>query len=210
LLFCTGYCFNFPFFDQSQKKSSVICCDGNVVSPLIEHVAHPDYLKSLFFIGLNFLVDPFPCIDVQTHFALALLKDLVPPEASKLFTMEEAKLREQERIEQMKANQIPEKYFHKLGLDQWEYFRRLNTLSGFKSLPKVVERIYKHNFDLKRQDPLTYRNFRYQIVDEHDFIFIYSAARAGPGISRDLTPKPENSEPDGTPAQHCSFTSLLR
>uniref|UniRef100_A0A183C9P5 Flavin-containing monooxygenase n=1 Tax=Globodera pallida TaxID=36090 RepID=A0A183C9P5_GLOPA len=167
VLFCTGYCFNFPFFDQSQN-SSVIFCDGNLVSPLIGHVAHPDYLKALFFIGLNLLVDPFPCFDVQTHFALALLKDRVP-NASERFTMEVAKHWEEKRIKRMNADKIAQKYFHKLGPDQWEYFDWLNSLSGFKPLPKVVEHIYKRNVELKSENPLTYRNFRYRIVDEQKF-----------------------------------------
>ncbi|KAL3079072.1 hypothetical protein niasHS_014854 [Heterodera schachtii] len=156
VLFCTGYHFSFPFFNQ-QMNSAVVRCDGNFVSPLIGHVVHPNFLNSLFFIGLNLFVVPFPCFDIQVNIN------------QKRFTMEMAKHWEDKRIQQLEAEQMPQKHFHRLGPDQWKYFEWLNSLSGFKPLPEVIENIYKFNLEQKRKNPRTYRNIRYQIVDEQTF-----------------------------------------
>lgn len=64
---------------------------------------------------------------------------------------------------------MPLKYYHRLGPEQWEYYDRLNSLSGFKGFPKVVESVYKYNVGQKDKDPRSYRNIRYRLVDGQNF-----------------------------------------
>ncbi|KAL3072917.1 hypothetical protein niasHS_017891 [Heterodera schachtii] len=67
--FCTIF-FKFaacPSAEGWHSSPTVFSCDGNVVSPLVGHVAHPNFLKSLFFVGLTLAANPFPCFDIQTN-----------------------------------------------------------------------------------------------------------------------------------------------
>lgn len=71
VLYCTGYLYDFPFFNHPESPSLEVKHNGKVVSPLFEHVAHVDYLHSLFFIGLH-TTSIFTMCEHQVRFALAL------------------------------------------------------------------------------------------------------------------------------------------
>lgn len=45
---CTGYNMDFPFLEEGIVE---VVHDGQMVSPLWQHVVHKDYPSSLFFIG---------------------------------------------------------------------------------------------------------------------------------------------------------------
>ncbi|ELR17322.1 Flavinbinding monooxygenase-like subfamily protein [Acanthamoeba castellanii str. Neff] len=98
LVFCTGYYYHLPFLAPSSRvffhpdrarralseagSNSNGDGDGDIgaeegegksVWPLYEHVLHVEQ-PSLAFIGLNWKVLPFACFEVQTRFALALMR----------------------------------------------------------------------------------------------------------------------------------------
>ncbi len=102
LVFCTGYSYHLPFLapscrvffhpDRARRALSGTTAaaeagsngddvdggdigaeEGKSVWPLYEHVLHVEQ-PSLAFIGLNWKVLPFSCFEVQTRFALALMR----------------------------------------------------------------------------------------------------------------------------------------
>lgn len=103
LVFCTGYYYHLPFLapssrvffhpDRARRALSGTAAaeagsnsngdgdgdigaeegEGKSVWPLYEHVLHVEQ-PSLAFIGLNWKVLPFACFEVQTRFALALMR----------------------------------------------------------------------------------------------------------------------------------------
>uniref|UniRef100_A0A183BLE2 Flavin-containing monooxygenase n=1 Tax=Globodera pallida TaxID=36090 RepID=A0A183BLE2_GLOPA len=95
VIFCTGYRFSFPFFEKSENFS--ISWDP-FVSPLFGHVVHPEYVNSLFFIGLNNYQLPFYSIEVQTRFSIALLVDKIL-NVQQIISLEKVKHYEKRRIQ---------------------------------------------------------------------------------------------------------------
>lgn len=51
VVICTGYNMDFPFLEKGLVE---ILHDGQMVSPLWQHVSHKNYPDSLFFIGDSF------------------------------------------------------------------------------------------------------------------------------------------------------------
>uniref|UniRef100_A0A914D891 Flavin-containing monooxygenase n=1 Tax=Acrobeloides nanus TaxID=290746 RepID=A0A914D891_9BILA len=92
IIYCTGYVYNFPFFNSGNPLVEVLH-NGKIVSKLFEHVAHVDYLNSLFFIGLH-VTSTFFMIEYQVRFALALAANY-----TKGFNEEDVKDWEQKRLE---------------------------------------------------------------------------------------------------------------
>lgn len=129
IVFCTGYRYCFPFFDNRQNEglndAKIIECpnDGDFVQDLLAHIASAKHLHSLFFIGLNTRILPFPAFDIQCHFAIALMNDKIPK--SKLPSSEDIKNGENARIEKLQSAGLPLKLFHDLGPEQWTYYEWL-------------------------------------------------------------------------------------
>jgi hypothetical protein len=72
VIYCTGYSYDFPFFDPSESRIKILH-NGKIVSPLFEHTAHAKYFGSLFFIGINHVASTFPMSEYQVRFALAII-----------------------------------------------------------------------------------------------------------------------------------------
>ena len=59
---CTGYDFDFPFLDDSCE----VQVNGRCVGPLYKQVFHVDH-PSLVFVGLQWIIIPFPLFDFQVN-----------------------------------------------------------------------------------------------------------------------------------------------
>ncbi|XP_064108103.1 uncharacterized protein LOC135216603 isoform X4 [Macrobrachium nipponense] len=73
IMFCTGYEFSFPFL----TKDCGITVEDNVVKPLYKHLIHSAY-PSMAFIGIPFLVCPFPLFDFQGYDACSRVTTHAP------------------------------------------------------------------------------------------------------------------------------------
>ena len=91
VIFCTGYRMSLDFFD-----SDIVTLKENdsFVSPLFAHVAHINFVNSLFFIGLNMVVLPFVLFDYQIALALSLMEG-----RAEVIGKEEINTWEQRRLE---------------------------------------------------------------------------------------------------------------
>lgn len=72
IMFCTGYRYSYPFMRNIELDVA-----NKHVRPLYQHMVHIDYPNSLFFIGINFTVVPFPYFDTQCKYAIALMTGVV-------------------------------------------------------------------------------------------------------------------------------------
>ncbi|XP_068215073.1 uncharacterized protein [Palaemon carinicauda] len=154
IMFCTGYEFSFPFL----TKECGITVEDNVVKPLYKHLIHSTY-PSMAFIGIPFLVCPFPLFDFQVQFFLRSVRGLIHLPSKR--EMDEHTHKE---LEEKCNDGKPVKYFHKFGSLQWVYNNELACLGGISPLPPVVEKIYEAVSNLRRTHLMEYKTSSYKIL----------------------------------------------
>ncbi|CAD5205712.1 unnamed protein product [Bursaphelenchus okinawaensis] len=170
VIFCTGYTYDVPFFDSTDKNSKKLVevkGNGSYIAPLYQHCVHPSYPNSLYFIGLCWSLIPFVLFDHQIQYCIALMMSQVPvPSQEEMWNFEENRLRE------LKKNAQPVKFYHRMHTAQWVYFELLSKVANRPhTLPPVAKAIYEHVHDQRQVNLTTYKANRYRIVDENTFEF---------------------------------------
>lgn len=131
IVFCSGYDYSFPFVNERSNLELTVIPGERRVSPLYEQLWHAQRPHRLAFLGLPHSVVPFPLFELQAE---AIVKQLL------FFGEEEDSCRlppERERLEAAERDRIgggPQgtrvQDTHYLGSYQWDYCRRMATLSG--------------------------------------------------------------------------------
>jgi thioredoxin reductase len=76
-IYATGYHYDYPFITQKE----IISVDDNYISPLYNQISPPDYQR-IGFIGIPFLIIPFPLFEIQARwFAQVLIQNVELPRA---------------------------------------------------------------------------------------------------------------------------------
>lgn len=124
LVFCTGYCYRFPFLD-----ADLVHVDDNWVSPLYQDLLHADH-PTLGFIGIPFRVVPFPLFEVQARWFARLLTGafVLPPADAR-------RGEAADRAAALRAAGTSQRHFHRRQLDCYEYLDALADQSGTPRLP---------------------------------------------------------------------------
>jgi len=146
-IFCTGYKYKFPFLDDT----GIIKTDQRI-SPVHKHVVHIDH-PSLSFIGLCYLICPFPNFHYQAAFAAGVLDGSV-----KLPPKQEMLRMEGEDLKDKLDRGMSEKHAHLLGPTQWDYNDSLADACGIERLPSLVAKAYEVARETKRVDLMGYKN----------------------------------------------------
>ncbi|GLH12119.1 Flavin-containing monooxygenase [Gryllus bimaculatus] len=135
IVFCTGYRYTFPFL----SPQCGVFVRGRRVRPLYKHIVNIE-MPSLGFIGIPFIVLPFPLFHCQVAF---FLKSLVDP--SILPSTEE--MYEDERRDFQKRLDLgfPPRYAHKMAQLQWDYNDELADAAGIERLHSVFRELYEVN-----------------------------------------------------------------
>uniref|UniRef100_A0A914C713 Flavin-containing monooxygenase n=1 Tax=Acrobeloides nanus TaxID=290746 RepID=A0A914C713_9BILA len=164
VIYCTGYRYNFPFFDDSIVRTLE---GGKIVTPLFEHVVHRDYLDSLFFIGIP-LYSIFALLEeYQVKFALSLIQN-----RAKLPSRDEIDNWETNRIKELKARNLSLKFFHafKEPHEQWDYYKRLAQYADvIYAVPNVYIKIDLMNRKFFDERVCTFKRVIYKIVNDEEF-----------------------------------------
>jgi hypothetical protein len=123
-LFCTGYEYQFPFL-----KTNTVGVSDNRVHPLYMDMVPPDF-PGLAFIGLPFLVIPFPLFEMQARwFSRVLTGDAILPSSR------EMKLAVSQREAELTKRGVKNRHYHKLGDKQTDYVNQLALACGEPILP---------------------------------------------------------------------------
>ena len=154
-IFCTGYKYKFPFFDGT----NIIKTDKRI-SPIHKHVVHIEH-PSLSFIGLCYLICPFPNFHYQAAFAAGVLDGTV-----KLPSKEEMLKSEQEDLQEKLARGMNEKHAHLLGPDQWDYNDSLADACGIQRLPRLVAQAYEIARETKKDNLIGYKNNNLKLSED--------------------------------------------
>eukprot|EP00002_Diphylleia_rotans_P010154 TRINITY_DN2055_c0_g1_i1.p1 TRINITY_DN2055_c0_g1~~TRINITY_DN2055_c0_g1_i1.p1 ORF type:complete len:412 (-),score=67.19 TRINITY_DN2055_c0_g1_i1:745-1815(-) len=148
IICCTGYKYDFPFLQTtciSEERISsqissiddrvILDTDSRIVAPLYQHIFHI-HNPTLAFVGLVWTVIPFAVCEVQANVIARVFS-----RKSKLLSAEEM-LHELQRS--FSEFDEPLRYFHRLGLKQFEYCRDLARVFHVQALEDWREDLYRN------------------------------------------------------------------
>ncbi len=146
LVFCTGYHYEFPFLD-----SDIVTATDNCVHPLYLDILPPEY-PTLAFIGLPYLVIPFPLFEMQARWFARLLSSshTLPSTDDMLQSIET-------RIEAVEHGTVKRRHFHKLGEGQIPYINSLAAQCGAEPLPDWYEHLAREAQQARLSNPELFR-----------------------------------------------------
>lgn len=170
IVFCSGYDYSFPFVNDRSHLDLKVIPGERRVSPLYEQLWHARWPHRLAFVGLPHSVVPFPLFELQAE---AIARELlVLGGSSSLLPTEQERLEAAERDRiggGPQGKRVQDTHF--LGNYQWDYCRRMATLSGQGDdewLDKYIQTnqdIYDHSGSERKGlipgGPDVYRETRY-------------------------------------------------
>lgn len=159
IIYGTGYNFSFPFL----SVDTGITVDDNFVQPLYKQIINIEH-PTMAFIGIPFHLATTRGYDMQVRFALKFLSGMkmLPPKETMLMDM-----RANTHIHWNKGYRKHQTHF--LGPEQKEYYRQLAEVGGIEPLPDVLAAMHFDSRKTMNEDPLNYRKYRYQILDNETF-----------------------------------------
>ncbi|XP_006622656.1 senecionine N-oxygenase-like [Apis dorsata] len=160
IFYCTGYKYSFPFL--SEKCG--VRVDSNMVTPLWKHLISIEN-PTLALIGLPFYVCAFSMFDLQVRFVLRYWsgKKDFPPKTDMLKD-------ETQELESRKKEGLQKRHFHMMGFKQDCYYDDLANTAGITPLPPVLTKLHNESSLLFLDDLVHYREKRYKIIDDYNFI----------------------------------------
>ncbi|XP_060654892.1 LOW QUALITY PROTEIN: senecionine N-oxygenase [Drosophila nasuta] len=161
VMYCTGYQYSFPCLSTDVGIQVI----DNFVQPLWKHcinINHP----TMSFIGLPFNVIPTHIFDMQVRFTLKFYTGQreLPNKEEMLAELEK------EQGERWDCGFYNRKKAHQMGERQFVYYNELARMAGIDNIKPVILKLMKdcgkkYIFELD-----TYRNNRYRIVDDENFL----------------------------------------
>ena len=146
VLLCTGYQYQFPFLDEA-----LITIDDNLVHGLHQHILLAKR-PTLAFIGLPYLVIPFPLFLIQSQWLNAVLTgQLQLPDPPQLIALSNAE------VAQHLAKPGEPRHFHRLGADQLAYLVHLIESAALAPLPDSFLARLKAVQEIKLAHPQDFR-----------------------------------------------------
>lgn len=147
LLLCTGYRYELPFV-----PSDIVTIDDNFVAPLYRDIVAPGF-PSLGFVGLPFLVVPFPLYAMQAKWFAAQLDGefALPPEKAMLD-------HHQRRVQALREAGVKQRHFHRLGPEQEVYYNQLADECGAQRLPDWFSELATEAQRVRNENPANFRD----------------------------------------------------
>ncbi|MFT7131091.1 MAG: thioredoxin reductase [Gammaproteobacteria bacterium] len=152
-VYATGYNYDYPFITQKE----IISVDDNYISPLYNQIIPPNF-QNIGFIGIPFLIVPFPLFEIQARWFAQVLKQKVAlPSANEM--TKKVKLRESE-LQKIKRKK---RLYHQLGEDQIPYLSRLLREMNDAPLPQWFSDLIDECQRVRTEYPATYRDEVYSV-----------------------------------------------
>lgn len=147
LMFCTGYGYQFPFL-----AADIVQVTDNWVNPLYQDLVAPAY-PSLAFIGLPYLVVPFPLFAMQARwFARWLAGSFSRPSAA---AMQQAMA---DHLAALTSARVKMRNYHKLADKQTHYYNQLARQCGEPPLPNWFADLAQSAQQARLADPEHFRD----------------------------------------------------
>ena len=152
LLFCTGYHYDFPFLHGVEVK-----IEDDWVHPLYQDVIVPE-VPSLGFIGLPFLIIPFPILEIQAKwYSRQLTGSFRLPSEQAMHQV----IRDRQRL--LTSRGVEQRHFHRLGDQQFSYFNQLAAQCGEPELPEWFVQTWRDVGKLREQNMRNYKDLPFAV-----------------------------------------------
>jgi hypothetical protein len=166
VMYCTGYEYQFPFLggdvneiNNVDKAPTEVVVDDNWVHPLYMDIVSPTQ-PTLGFIGLPFLVIPFPLFQIQAEwFAKSLCGELVLPSPTLMLQSIDAK------IDELTASDVKKRHFHRLAEKQTDYINLLASHYGRAPLPSWFGKLALYAQQSRMIDSEHFRDLPFEAKD---------------------------------------------
>lgn len=150
-IFATGYHYDFPFL----KMDPCISVNDNYISPLYQQIISA-MCPNIGFIGIPFLVIPFPFFEIQARwFSNVLKQNIALPTTSEMIAIVEAHEKE------LQKNERKKRLYHQLGTDQDAYLNALLFEMGESSVPEWVTNLMEECRQVRTEHPDSFRDETY-------------------------------------------------
>jgi len=150
-IYATGYHYNFPFI----KQEEIVSVEDNYVSPLYQQIIPPHHWN-IGFIGIPFLIVPFPLFEIQARwFSQVLKKKVILPDADEMKALVEA------RELDLKHRNRKKRLYHQLGEDQIAYLNKLLSDTNEPALSQWFLKLIEECQTVRTEYPSTYRDEKY-------------------------------------------------
>ncbi|XOV87161.1 MAG: FAD-dependent oxidoreductase [Pseudomonadota bacterium] len=146
-IYCTGYQYEYPFLGDD-----LVQVDDNRVYPLYRDILVPG-IHQVGFIGIPFLVVPFPLFEMQAKWYCAVLDGRVSLPSTAAMLAEN-----QRRLQALEAIGAPMRHYHKLGEAQTDYYNLLAAECGEPPLPDWFGQLANEAQQSRLADPAGFRD----------------------------------------------------
>lgn len=146
-MFCTGYHYDFPFL-----ADDIVKVQDNWVYPLYLDIVPPSH-PTMGFIGIPYLIVPFPLFQIQAKWFAAVLDERVTlPPVTDMIDAIEAHRRA------LGDQGLLQRHFHKLGDNQPAYYNKLAAQCGEPPLPAWFSELAKEAQESRLANPGKFRD----------------------------------------------------
>ncbi|XP_060532608.1 senecionine N-oxygenase-like [Cylas formicarius] len=160
ILHCTGYRYSFPFLHESCG----ISVDENHIEPLYKHMIHIDR-PNMCFIGIPFNVCAFQMFDLQARYFCKVLDGSLS-----LPSTTDMRLHTEKDMRNRWAKGYTKRQAHMMGPDQQSYYDDLAAAASTTPIAPVMVKLRDLSVKKLYNDFLNFRQDRYKILDEHNFV----------------------------------------
>nr|CBX26645.1 pyrrolizidine alkaloid N-oxygenase (ZvPNO) [Zonocerus variegatus] len=156
ILYCTGYRYRFPFL----SPECGVTVDEKYVYPLYLHMLNINK-PTMLFIGVSYNACYSIMFDLQAQWVTAVLAGRCTLPDAETMRKEEAEYMEKQRAEAVHP--------HVLMNHQWEYFKKLEEMSGAKTMPPVYMKMFDDVASDLVKDLQNFRKNNYMIIDNENY-----------------------------------------
>ncbi|XP_046671708.1 senecionine N-oxygenase-like isoform X1 [Homalodisca vitripennis] len=161
LVYCTGFSKNYKFLDESCGITE----DQGLVYPLYKHCINANH-PSMCVLGNLVYSMQFPTFDIQVRFFMKTLSNNILPGHKEM--LEDIK----ENMDRKLADGASKKAFFRTRTDEDRiYFNQLVELTKIEPIPRVLTNIHADAVVQLLQNFGQFRNNKYEIVDDENFLF---------------------------------------
>jgi len=150
-VYATGYHYDYPFLDDNLR----ITVEDNYVSPLYQQIV-PPHCPNIGFIGIPFVVVPFPFFEIQARwFARSLRQPSLLPTQVK---MQQWLI---DRETSFQTQQRKKRHYHQLGPEQKNYLNTLLQQLDAAALPQWFTDLLEQCQQVRMKYPASFRDQHY-------------------------------------------------
>ncbi|XP_067937377.1 uncharacterized protein [Watersipora subatra] len=165
IILTTGYRYAFPFLSA---KCRPVIEDEHVshIYQMLRDIKHP----SLYYIGLNKALVPFPQFACQADYIVGCITGRIAQE-----TQENMERSYQEKRDRTVKERGRLKLFHDMRAEQWPYNDQLAIASGMQTLPNWMKELDKRVLHQRKSNLRGYKNAVYRLSEDQKIITLNTA-----------------------------------